>query len=524
MIKFRFLSIVLCCNFFIRAHESPKLTVIIVIDQFAYHELQKLIPHMQGGIKFLFNNGINYTNAHQINGATVTAAGHAAIATGTLARDHGFVNNKWYTPEGKKINCDDDTADQAAVFTQTGLYNFGKSAHNLMVDTLSDQLILARDARYQVYALSLKSRAAIPMAGKLGKALWFDHDTGSFTSSKAYFKELPAWVKQFNQKNFLTKKSYTWQLAYNKNSRAYNFPFIHDYRFIEGHKSIIGVPLTYENFERTPQANQLLLDCALALINNTLKPNRHDHLVLWLSLSSLDKVGHQFGPHSMEAIDMLYHMDKQLNQFIAAIYKKVPQEDVLFVLTSDHGVQPIPELTHGKRIYKNDIKNSINKALFDKYGIERSITQIKVPFVYINPAIQKTLDKQTKKELLYDIIKLFKNSPGIKDAWLSQDLIKLTFDCNDPRNYLKNHFYPRRSGDIIFQVEPYTYLSSKKFGTGHSLPYAYNTHVPLIVYQAGMHKKVITKRVTIPQLAPTLARLLNVPAPQASTFNVLPGI
>lgn len=533
--KLKYLNIVLCWFFLINAHECPKLSVIIVIDQFAYDELQKLLPFLQGGIKYLHDHGTRYVNAFYPHGGTVTAAGHAALSTGALPRDHGFIDNTWYTPEGQKVNCDDDSAQRAAVFAPDGLYDFGKSAQHLMVDTLSDQLVLASSphAQFTVYSLSLKSRSAIAMAGRLGKAIWFDNKTGFFTSSKAYFKELPNWLKQFNKKEHILKTD-TWQLTYDKKSPAYNFPYINDYRFAEGHASIINVPFTidttiktpYEFFEKTPQANQLLLNCATTIIDTTLTQNPHDHVVLWLSLSSLDKVGHQFGPHSLEVIDMIYHMDQQLGKFIQNIYKKVAPKDVLFALTADHGVHPIPEILQEqgidfvRRIDRKTLTSALEQALTPEYDIQHTI-KINDPFVYIN---QPFLDKQIKKELLYDIKNLLKDYNGIKDAWTSHELKKRTFAESDPRNFLKNQLYRHRSSKVIIQLQPYTCISKRKFGTGHSVPYNYDTHVPLIVYHPGSTNKTITERVYIQQLAPTLAYIFNVPAPSATTFNLLPGI
>ncbi len=69
---------------------SPKLAVIIVIDQFAYDYIPKLSPFLQGGIKKLLNNGIVYNFATYPHAAPGTAVGHAGLATGSYAKDHGW--------------------------------------------------------------------------------------------------------------------------------------------------------------------------------------------------------------------------------------------------------------------------------------------------------------------------------------------------------------------------------------------------------------------------------------------------
>ena len=88
--------------------KPPRLTIIFVIDQFAYHYFPKLEKHLKGGIKYLLDNGINYTNAYFPHAMPATATGHAALNTGTFAKDHGFIGNSWFDNEGNRIACDDD--------------------------------------------------------------------------------------------------------------------------------------------------------------------------------------------------------------------------------------------------------------------------------------------------------------------------------------------------------------------------------------------------------------------------------
>jgi len=51
-------------------------------------------------------------------------------------------------------------------------------------------------------------------------------------------------------------------------------------------------------------------------------------MLLWLSLSTLDLVGHFYGPDSMEAIDTLYHVDRQIKDLMKFIAKKIDKKIV----------------------------------------------------------------------------------------------------------------------------------------------------------------------------------------------------
>ncbi|HML19896.1 MAG TPA: alkaline phosphatase family protein, partial [Candidatus Dependentiae bacterium] len=102
----------------------PRLTVVIVVDAMGYHYMQKLLPYFNYGIKTLLDKGVVYTNAYWPHGTPSTGPGHAGLNTGVYGKDNGIVCNSWIDCQGNKIECDDDSADHAAVIGQSGLYNY----------------------------------------------------------------------------------------------------------------------------------------------------------------------------------------------------------------------------------------------------------------------------------------------------------------------------------------------------------------------------------------------------------------
>ena len=157
------------------ATPAPQLTVAIVVDQLGWSYINKHKPFLTGGLKKLLDKGVVYTQARYPHAITATGPGHTALSTGTTAKDHGIVSNHWYDDTGKKR------------------IHFN-AASQILVDGLSDQIAMSHQNFGPVYALSLKDRAAVAMASKLGKALWFDEGSGKLTSSKPYFTRLPKWA------------------------------------------------------------------------------------------------------------------------------------------------------------------------------------------------------------------------------------------------------------------------------------------------------------------------------------------
>lgn len=78
-------------------HSVPKLTVVVVFDQFRYDYVTRFYPYFgKGGFRRVIEGGTSFTNCHHIHVPTFTAPGHATISTGTTPKYHGIVANLWY--------------------------------------------------------------------------------------------------------------------------------------------------------------------------------------------------------------------------------------------------------------------------------------------------------------------------------------------------------------------------------------------------------------------------------------------
>ena len=525
---------------------TPKLTVVFIIDQFAYHYLEKIEPHLKGGIKFLLDNGIVYKNAYFPHSNPSTSSGHTALNTGTYAKDHGIIGNYWTDANSNKINYEFDDPQTTKIFSSNNNSSnekYGMSGKNIMVDGISDQFIRHSKPfeNHQVFALSYKSRAAISLAGKLGKAVWFDHRTRRFTTSKAYFQSPPEWLLQFSKKHNTpdAPPNLFWKPFFKLQSNAYNFHNITNYDFAGHQFSLINIPFSQihhkaknpydELFIKTPHANQYILDLATACLDNNLSSNKNDKFLLWISMSTLDPLGHYYGPDSLEVIDLLYHIDWQLKHFMKQISKKVPPKETLIVFTADHGVMPIIEMLQNQgfsqsyRLNAPMLIKKMNQLIYKKYGIKNITKHFLTPQFYVDKQIFSKLDKIKQTQILISLKEFLKKQPGIQNVWTYDELNNATFEPYSIDSFYKNQLYPGRSGDLTCKLTPYSAITKYPTGTHHRTPYEYDTHVPLIIYQKEKFaKKTIKEKVWMLQLANTLAKIYNIAKPSASTFSPLP--
>jgi len=523
--------------------QEPRLTLIFIVDQLSQSQMLKLRSHLKGGIKDMLEDAVVYDNAYFPHTVPATSIGHAALSTGVFAKDHGVVGNNWYDTLGKKVNFSEDDSSKSAVFDKVGkLSSYGKSGKDIMVQGFSDYFVLNPKSGSKNYsiAISYKDKASVAVSGQCGKAIWFDFEKGFFTTSKAYFSTLPQWLVDFNNSQKIDQlKTVKWDSAYPLKNKAYDFKHISNYEFA-GQKRIVGTKvkvfnskdksISYKKFVATPKANKVLLDLADVCIN-AFTSNKKNNLLLWVSFSSLDFIGHDFGPDSLEAIDYIYHLDKQLKKFIRRLQRRIKKSDIVFVLTSDHGVDPIPEILQQEgvksavRINSLDLVKKMNDLVRKKYGIEKLVIGFSVPQFFFDNSKFDMLDAEKKDNIFKDLKAFLTNHSGIKTAWTCQELKKSNFLPTDIESFYKNQLYPGRSGQLIIQVLPHCQVTEYSTGSGHRNPYEYCTHVPLMIYQKGvLERKIVKERVSTLQFANSMAQVLDIPKPSASTFDLLPGL
>src|SRR5208282_5268661 len=166
----------------------PKL--VVVIDQFRGDYLERYRDQFgDGGFRVFLDRGAYFTDCNYDYANTRTAPGHATLFTGSYSSGHGIVANEWWDPREKKrvMSVEDDGTKLVGV-DRAGP---GASPHNLMSDTLGDELKLATGGKARVFAISLKDRAAVLPAGFSGDAAyWIDPKSGDWITSTYYRPDL----------------------------------------------------------------------------------------------------------------------------------------------------------------------------------------------------------------------------------------------------------------------------------------------------------------------------------------------
>ncbi|WP_026997474.1 alkaline phosphatase PafA [Flectobacillus major] len=515
---------------------KPKLVIGIVVDQMRYDYLYRYAnKYSAGGFKRLMGEGFNCRNNHYDYVPTVTAAGHAAIFTGSVPAVDGIVGNEWFDAKtGRTVYCvEDSTVKTVGSGTSAGLM----SPKNLLVSTITDQLKIANNHQSKTIGIALKDRGAILPAGHTANAAyWFDSKDGHWITSSFYMNDLPQWVKDFNgQKNAQKYIAQGWNtllpIDQYTESTADDQPF-------EGKLSGESKPVfphelaaqagvnLLEVIRSTPYGNSLTKDFAVSAIQNEQlgKGNLTDFLTV--SFSSTDYVGHAFGPNSIEAEDTYLRLDKDIASLLTFLDGYLGKENVLVFLSADHGVADVPGYWRSKKLPAGtvegvNITNNVKEALKAAFGEGDFIRADENNQLYLNHTTLKA--RNISQSQVYQVV---------REALLKRDDIADVIDLQNIANatvptyqlgYIRNGYNPRRSGDILYFLNP-GWFTGRKTGTTHGSVYRYDTHIPLLFYGWKVKHGETSQRTNISDIAPTVADLLSILEPNGTVGNVITDV
>lgn len=517
---------------------KPRLVLGIVVDQMRYDLLTRFAARYgKDGFGRFTSQGYDFRQMHFNYMPTYTAPGHSSIYAGSAPQTHGIVGNDWYDRTwGRGIYCVTDTLyPSVGGSTESGYM----SPANLLVPNLSDQL-RAASPESKVIGLALKDRGAILPAGhKPTGAFWFDRKTGNWVTTTYYSKELPTWVQQYNSRKLPDSLlALGWQpllpLDQYKESTPDSAPGEHpifaDKRTTLPYK-LAKTGGSYSELLYTPHGNTITTQMALAAMAGEELGRDAQTDFLLVSYSSPDYAGHQFGPNSVEIQDMYLKLDRELAQLIAAAEQQAGAGNVLVFLTADHGVASLPE--HAKahnesagRFNPRKFIAALDSHLLAKFGVpttgKKYVLDYQNQQVYLNYQAIATTPTQPAA-FRTELAAFARQWPQVVAAFTQEQILggdKAVIPA------IRNGYLPARSGDVavVYEHGWFDGYSLQQTGTTHGSHYAYDTHVPFLLWGSGVKHGSSNDQVAIVDIAPTIAALVGIPAPPNATGRVLPQV
>lgn len=505
--------------------KPPRLTIWISVDAFGSDVFMRSRPKLKGGLATLIRDGATFPIARYDYAETVTAAGHATMATGANPSRHGIISNKIFNRLSGKL--DRVFGDPTHPVLEAPLSSDDVSPLHLLAETVSDRVRQSTQLRGKSIAISGKARAAIALGGRLGEAWWFSEEVGKFVTGTYYRKEFPEWVKAFNDK---------------KPADAY---FGKEWALLEPAKEYIGDdervgesdwyalgkkfphplsgglaqagPQSYSALATSPMANDLMVQFAKAAIEAEGLGKDDIPDLLSLSFSALDRTYHLYGPYSWEMQDHVLRLDRALGELIAAGEKAAGgRANLLVVLTADHGGANIPEQwaaqgMDGLRVSPATMEKALEKDLATKFNGGDLVAAIEESDVYLD---QKVI---ADKKLDLTAVRRFTAAWLAKQPDVTLAVAREDLDGPDPSAgwlpTVKAGFHPDRSGDVLMVFKAGRVSETEPLGTSHGSPYSYDALVPVLLLGHGVKAGYYPREIRVLDVAPTVSALLEMLPP-----------
>src|ERR1017187_5281885 len=530
LLRSLFMALFLLCSIpaaFASAYNArPKLIVVIVIDQFRGDYLERYRDQFgDGGFRVFIDRGAYFTDCNYDYANTRTAPGHATLFTGSYTSGHGIIANEWWDPQKKKrvTSVEDDTTKLVGV-AKTGV---GASPHNLLSDTLGDELKLATGGKARVFAISLKDGAAVLPAGFSGDAAyWIDPKSGDWITSTYYRPDLPEWVRNFNGSH-----------------RAEKF-WNREWRDKDGDGNTLGSTAPrngkdgtpagfYEVVGSTPFAHDYQLEFAKELVLYEKLGAGPATALLVVSLSANDILGHQVGPDSRQMRSMALELDRSLAEFFSFLGHQIGMANVWMALSADHGVAPLPDFAKTLRLPTANLdakalREQINSLLSKKYAQKADyVVYLDYPQAWLNEdafagifagvvAGHSAGHKESDAEA--DTGEAMKQA-GFGGYFTKSQLARGETPATEIGRRYAHSYSPEGGWYVIGIPTPFRVGSTK--GTDHASPFSYDTHVPLAFYGLAFQPGIYRTHAEPVDLAVTLASLLGINAPAQAPGRVL---
>lgn len=493
----------------------PRLVVGITIDQLRMDYVEAFSAmYGERGFKRLWKDGRIYQDVEYDFVNVDKSSAVASIYSGTTPYVHGIVSDAWLDRNTLQIvNCVDDTQFMGIYTSES------TSPFRLKVSNLSDEVTVATQGVAEVYSIAPTREMAVLSAGHASKgAFWINDENGKW-SGTTYYGNFPSWVTSYNDRQGLDFRigEMVWAPYLPVNVYQYLTTEVKQITF--RHKFDDERRNKYRKFKTSPFANDEVNRLVNACLNNTqigrdLVP---DLLNLAYYAGNYDRQPSSVYP--MEMQDVYVRLDNSLGELLDMIDRKVGLGNTLIFITSTGYTDPEPIDDGQYRIPTGEfhIKRCsalLNLYLAALYGEGQYVEAYHEQEIYLNHKLieKKQLDLS---EILNRSSEFLVQFSGVKDVYSSR---RLQLGAWTPEiGKIKNRYNVSCSGDLWIEVLPGWSIVRE-----HSLDTKVVRNIyhsaPLIFVGWNIQPEIIHAPIKIGNIAPTVAHLMRIRAPNASVL------
>lgn len=525
------------CVAIAQERQNPRLVVNIVVSSMRSDDIERYQANLtQGGFRRLAQEGAYFTNASFDYMQTTTPVSLATLSTGAMPSTHGVVAESWfdYVTNQRKYLINDDKEYSVNYSSGAGDH----SPRQLIAQTLSDALF-EQHPESHIATIAVEPLSAIVMAGHTGEVYWMERNKTHWTTSSYYTDKLPEWVEKYNEGNMNQAYVLERWTAMHPYDNYINSQVSH----IEGLQSknnkridFIGkaTPQTkqktasadiYRAMAYTPAGNSAIIAFAKQVVAKCHMGKDEVPDILNIVLDTPRMISSHFGPESVEYEDMLYRLDRDLEDFITFLLAQTnAPEQVVITLSSDHGTSPSFNSPTKEKERFNSMQAEVitNAFIGSQHGNGQWVLGYIDRAIYLNHNLiyEKGL---SLAKMQHDVATFMMQLRGVAHA-VSAEAMRSSYFGSGYGRKIQNGYYPRRSGDVIINLMPDWIEERTAIRSSSGSMYLYDRAVPLIFFGGGVKSARYDKAVDMTSVATSIAHLIGINPPSAAEGEVLEPI
>jgi len=510
---------------------SPRLVVVISVDQFSADLFDEYRPQFTGGLARLAT-GTVFRNGYQAHAATETCPGHSTILTGSHPTHTGIIGNTWVDQSvqrsDKTIYC---AEDERVAGSSTTSYTV--SPYHLRAQTLGD-ILKQRSPQSLNVAVAGKDRAAVMMGGRNVDQRWY-WDGKKFTSDLKS-AGMPATIAKANTAVAASLAAAREPLTLPPSCQAKATPYAVTPQLTVGAGRFARAAGDVRAFRMSPEYDAAVLAIAAGLVQELRLGRDAAPDVLSVGLSATDYVGHGFGSGGAEMCLQLLSLDRDLGSFLNVL--DAEGIDYSVVLTADHGGMDIPERLRAKGVVNATRADpalgtaALGKAIAAKLKLSGPAL---LGDLANDVWIDRSLAPKDRTRVEREAVAYYKAHPQVEAVFTSRQISRIPLPTGSPDKWsigqmVRASWDRQRSGDLYVvlkrNVSP---IASPGVGfvTTHASVWDYDRRVPILFWRKGMRPAPRQDHISTVNILPTIAAQIGLALPgglDGRCFNGVEGV
>ncbi len=468
----------------------PRLVVSITVDQLRSDFLDAFSQsYTDGGFNLLMGQGTVYGNASYPFSPVDRASAIASVSSGVSPYYNGIVGQRWLQRETLRPVWSIDDERYGGLQTLETV-----SPEALSTSTLGDELKVVTKGKALVWAVAPYSDAAVLSAGHAADgALWIDDEQGVWCSSQYYMKSLPGWVGN-------TAIPVNWD---DKQSKK---------------KADKKKEQRYKAYKNSTEVNTEVTSMALQCISCTGMGMDEFPDLLCLTYFA----GTTGATDNYQLLNTYVRLDAEISRLVETVVNSVGSDNVLFVLTSTGYSETKEEADYQKyriptgTFYMSRTADLLNMYLGAVWGQGKYVETTFRNHIFLNHSLldTKKVSLSTATNRAQELLVMLE---GVRNVYTSLQLLTIS---NEQIQMVRNGYHPERCGDLVIETAPGWRVLTENTGESEYLRASF-FQFPIIFYGANVEAMRVLQPVTTDRIAPTLARIMRVRAPNACSAEPL---